>query len=221
MKLAACLALAVYGAMPLSAGAGVIDLEDLAHDTLLEFSSAASQGYLVTHGGSGSDPFALIVGPSGGGSLDYSGNGTQRLVTFNNSTITLSRPGGATFDLLQFDGGESWLATPHLWARQIELVGQLAAGGTISQVFTLDLHKDALTGMQQFVAGDGFRDLLSVTFSGLGAAGGGPEFSLDNLVVDQVAVSIDAPPGLWLASLGLAALAAVRRRMINSGVDAR
>jgi hypothetical protein len=207
--------------MPLSAGAGVIDFEDLAHDTLLEFSTETSGGYLVTHGGSGSDPFAVVVGPSGDGSLDYSGNGSRRLVAFNTSVLTLSRPGGDAFDLLQFDGGESWLATPHLWARQIAVVGQLAAGGTVSQVFTLDLHKDALAGMQQFVLGNGFRGLLSVTFSGLGATGGGPEFSLDRLVVEQEAVTIDAPPAPWLGAAGLAALAAVRRRRINNAAGAR
>jgi len=221
MKVIACLALAVCSAMPLSANAGLIDFEDMASDSDLEFSSALSRGYLVTHGGSGIDPFAIVVGPAGPDALKFSGNGSKRLVAFNTSTISFSRPGGGAFDLLQFDGGESWVDMPHLWATQIQVVGTLQGGGTVSQVFRLDLHKDAQTGMQPFILGGDFRNLASVRFSGLGATGGGPEFSLDNLVVGPDAVAIGAPPSLWLAGAGLAALAAVRRRRINSAAEAR
>jgi hypothetical protein len=75
--------------------------------------------------------------------------------------------------------------------------------------------------MQQFVLNDRFRNLKSVTFSGQGATGGGPEFSLDNLTVQPDLVRINAPSGLWLAGTGLAALALARRRRINSGAAAR
>lgn len=220
MKVIASLALAVCSALPLTASAGVINFQDIAHDTDFEFGSVSSGGYLVTHGGL-VNAFAVVMGNIGQGATDFSGNGSHRLLAFNASTITISRPGDALFDLRQFDGGESWLATPHVWARQIQVVGQLAAGGTIAQTFTLDLTKDALAGMQQFILGDGFRDLLSVTFSGLGATGGGPEFSLDNLLVEQEAVALDAPPALWLACAGMAALAAMRRRPISSAAAAR
>jgi hypothetical protein len=221
MKVIACLALAVCSAMPLAVRAGVLDLEDLPSDTDLEFSSALSRGYLLAHDGSGIDPFAIVVGPASPDALKFSGNGSKRLVAFNTSTITLSRPGGSAFDLLQFDGGESWIDMPHLWATRIQVVGQLQAGGSVTQTFTLDLHKDALTGMQPFVLGDKFHGLLSVRFSGLGARGGGPEFSLDNLVVAPDTVAIAAPSALWLAGAGLAALAAGRRRRINNAAGAR
>ena len=125
MKVIACLALAVCSAVPLSAGAGVIDFEDLADPSFLEFSSLVSRGYLVSHDGSGIDPFAEVVGTASEDALKFSGNGSKRLVTANTSTITISRPGGGAFDLLQFVGGESWLDTPHVWARPIPVVGQL------------------------------------------------------------------------------------------------
>lgn len=221
MKVIACLALAVASAMPLASHAGVIDFEDLAGDTGLEFSSAVSRGYLVTHGGSGIDPFAIVVGPTGPDALKFSGDGSKRLVAFNTSTITVSRPGGGAFDLLGFDGGESWLDMPHVWARQIQVVGQLETGGTVSQIFRLDLFKDPQKGMQQFVLGDAFHKLLSVRFSGLGATSGGPEFSLDNLAVQPDAVPVGAPSALWLAGIGLMALAAFRRRRISSAEAAR
>ena len=223
MKVIACLALAACSAMPLSADAGVIsviDFEDIAHDTDLEFSSFTSAGYQVAHGGL-ANAFAVVLGHAGQGATDFSGNGSKRLLAFDSSTITIGRAQQAVFDLLRFDGGESWLSVPHVWARQIQVVGQLAAGGTISQSFRLDLQKDALAGMQQFVLRDGFRDLVSVTFSGLGASAGGPEFSLDNLVVEQQAVPLEAPPSCSLAAAGLAALALARRRRINSAAAAR
>lgn len=221
MKVIACLALAVCSALPLPVTAGVIDFEDLADPTILEFSSVVSRGYLITHDGSAIDPFAEVVGTISEDAAKFSGNGSMRLVALNTSTITVSRPGGGAFDLLQFEGGESFLDTPHVWARQIQVVGQLQAGGSVLQVFQLDLHKDVLTGMQQFILGEGFRGLLSVTFSGLGATGGnGPEFSLDKLVVEPE-VALGAPSGLWLAGAGLAALAALRRRRISSAVAVR
>jgi hypothetical protein len=207
--------------LPLSVSAGVIDFEDLADPSFLEFSAVASRGYLVSHSGSGIDPFAEVVGASSEDALKFSGNGSMRLVTQNTSSVTISRPGGGAFDLLQFEGGESWLDSSHVWARQIKVSGQLEAGGTIAQIFTLDLHKDALTGMQQFVLGDGFRNLLAVTFSGLGATGGGPEFSLDNLVVAEEAVAVDTPSAPWLVGAGLAALATSRRRRISNAAVAR
>lgn len=219
MKVIASVALAACTALPGLAGAGTIGFEDVTLPAFFEFSSVLSNGYLITHGGSGADPFAEVIGPS---DQNYSGNGSNRLLAFNTSTITLSRPDGGAFDLLQFEGGESWLDQNHGWARQIEVVGQLAAGGTVSTQFTLDLHKDALTGMQQFVLGNGFRDLLSVRFAGLGNLETyGAEFSLDNLVVRPDAVALDAPPAWWLAGAGLAALAAARRRRISSAVGVR
>ncbi|KQZ26319.1 hypothetical protein ASD58_16910 [Duganella sp. Root1480D1] len=222
MRVIACLAFAVCSTAPLSAGAGVIDFEDLPHLAYFEFSSQISRDYLITHGGNLIDPFAYVVGPAGEDALDFSGNGSKRLVAFNSSAITVSRPGGGAFDLLQFDGGESWLDIPHVWARQIQVVGQLQAGGSVSQVFTLDLIKNLQNGLQPFILGNTFRDLVSVTFSGLGATGGGPEFSLDNLVVAQeAALAIDAPPAIWLAGAGLAALALARRRRISSAVAVR
>lgn len=221
MKVIACLALAVCSASPFAAKAAVIDFEDLPHLAYFEFSSGLSHGYQVTHGGSGIDPFAYVVGPSGEDALKYSGNGTKRLVAFNTSTITVSRPDGGVFDFLQFDGGESWLDLPHVWARQIRVVGQFEAGGTVSKIFSLDLIKDTQKGMQPFLLDDRFRNLKSVTFSGLGATGGGPEFSLDNLLVAPDAVALDTPPALWLAGVGLAAMAFARRRQVSSGEAAR
>ena len=208
--LAACLCV-----LPAAAQSAVIDFEDVAHNTVLEYSSVTSRGYLVTHGGI-DDAFAVVYGNADEGATSLSGNGTHRLVAFNTSTITLSRPGGAVFDLLAFDGGESWIFPDHLWATQIRVVGQLSGGGSVSAIFDLDLHKDVLTGMQSFKLGQGFQDLLSVQFSGIG---GTPEFSLDNLVVGPDTLPAPAPSALWLTGLGLAMLA--RRRRISNAGDAR
>ena len=221
MKVIASVALAVCLAMPVAASAGVIDFEDLPHLAYFEFSSQLSHGYLISHGGSKTDPFAEVVGPGGPEAFNYSGNGSKRLVAFNTSSITVSRADGGAFDLLQFDGGESWLDLPHGWARQIAVVGQLAAGGSVAQIFTLDLHKDALTGMQQFILDEGFRDLLSVRFAGLGNLETfGAEFSLDNLLVQPDAVALPQPGSAWLLGAGMAVLALGRRR-ISSAAGAR
>jgi len=214
MQVIAAVALGLSLAVLSTAGrAGTINFEELPHDTALE-PTIASQGYRLELAGD----FALVLGNANEG-LQMSGNGTKRLVAFNSSAIILSRQGGGAFDLLRFDGGESWTSLPHLWATQLRVEGQLAGGGSIAQVFSLDLQKDILTGLQQFVLGDGFRDLLSVRFSGIG---GNPEFTLDNLVVDAQAANVDAPSSAWLAVAGLASLGALRRRRrISSAAAAR
>ena len=153
-------------ALPMAANADliVVDLEDVAANTFLDNNSVTSQGFELAHSGS----FAIVQGNSGQGATDFSGNGTNRLVSFNTSSITLSELGGSTFDIFSFEGGESWVLQPHRWATQIQAVGTFVGGGITTQIFDLDLFKDPLSGMQLFTFNDTFRDLLSVQFTGIG-----------------------------------------------------
>ena len=196
---AAALAVCSFGAQAQS----IVDFEDVAANAFLQNNSIVSDGFTVVHSGS----FAQVLGAS---STAFSGNGTNRLISFNTSTISLSTVNGSAFGVTGFDGGESWISAgnPHYWATQILVVGALAAGGTTSQTFDLDLIKTATTGLQHFTLNGSFQNLNSLSFSGIG---GNPEFSIDN-VTTTAAVPEPGTYALLLAGLGAIGFVARRRR---------
>lgn len=182
----------------------VVDFEDLStgnNGLFVSNGSLLSRGFNVAHSGS----FAILHGTAGQGGTDFSGNGTNRLLSFNTSTITLSRVGGVPFGLSAFDGGESWVNLPHFWATQIQVTGYYEVGGTTTQFFGLDLVKSPTVGMQVFSTNGSFTGLSKVEFVGIG---GNPEFSIDNMVTSTV----PEPQTVALLVVGLAVVAGASRR---------
>lgn len=191
------------------AGATIVDFEDAGTANIRAGQSLVSQGFKLTQGVSTS-AFAMVMGNAGQGWTDFSGNQTNRLVAFNDTTLTFTSASNAAFDLLAFDGGESWIMQPHRWARQISVTGTTLSGVTVNQMFDLDLIKSATAGMQTFTLNDSFRNLSSAVFAGIG---GNPEFSLDNISVSAPMVSDVPEPGTFiLLGLGLMGIGAMRRK---------
>lgn len=125
----------------------------------------------------------------------------------------MSQTGGGTFTLNSFDIAELFVrhqpTRPN--ATAIEVVGTLMGGGAVTQVFSLDLFNDGLSGgadFQTFFLSSVFVDLVSVTFRGLLGAGG---IALDNIVVNE-ATAVPVPAAELLLLTGLAGVAGVRRR---------
>ena len=179
------------------AHASVVDFEDQSAGLYFSGSSITSGGYSVTHSGG----FASIQGDVGQGATEFSGNGTHRLVAFNQSTISFSNVLGSAFDLFSFEGGESWITQPHFWATQIKVVGTYLNGGTTTAIFDLDLVKNPHTGLQLFNLDSSFQGLISVAFNGIGV---NPEFTLDNINVSST--SVPEPHAVLLMLVGLFAL---------------
>jgi hypothetical protein len=186
-----------------TAEAEIITFESIA-PTNLENSSIAIDDFTLTHSGS----FAQILVNQGS---DFSGNGTKRLISFNSSTITLTRTDGGVFNFIGFDGAESWALFPHTWATGIRVTGFDQSLNIVAmQVFTLDLIKDPLLGFQTFTA-SGFNQLTRLEFSGVcGSTGCNPEFSLDNLGLEP----IPEPASMVLLAFGLCCS---RRRLAARG----
>lgn len=140
-------------------------------------------------------------------------NGTTSLVLWiNDPAFTISRVGGSAFNLDSFEGAESF--TTH-GAGQIDLLGTLWGGGTVSASFTLDQINDGtgpLTDFQAFVLPSTFQNLTSVRFTGTtNPLKNSDWFSVENIVVNETA-AVPEPTSMLLLGTGLLAVGIGRWR---------
>lgn len=131
--------------------------------------------------------------------------------------ITVSQIGGAPFALTSIDVSEAH-DDPFFGALQVQIVGNVFGGGTVSQLLVLD--NNLVKGVygnyfQTFIIDPGFGNLSSFTLTGLGApAGQGSNYyAIDNVVVGTTA-AVPEPGTLSLLGLGSAYL--IRRRRRNA-----
>ena len=165
----------------------------------------------------------LAVGSDGGYSFTSSGdhfhfyssvsfgpsNGTDVLAEDRDYSITMSRAGGGSFNLL----GTDFAGNPFgvggfgaaVSASDLLITGFFTGGGSIS--VTLNNLNTLAWGSTTF---SGFDNLSSVTFDGLQ----GGSFSLDNINVNANANAVPEPASLALLALGLAGLGFSRRKQV-------
>lgn len=120
-------------------------------------------------------------------------NGTQSLVLYNDDQTgpfegVMSRLGGGAFDLLSFHTTTLFPNVPPA-GTTLEVIGTLAAGGTVQQTFAFDSIPDNF----QSETLTGFTSLSSVLFRS----------NLQWPVLDNIVVTIPEPGSLVLMSLGL------------------
>jgi hypothetical protein len=150
--------------------------------------------------------YGIFIGdPCCGGSIVE--NGTTRLVAagdrdLSNAVLVLSPTGGGLFSLTSLDAATAF----ERFSGSIEITGNLAGGGTISQTISVT---DTFTN---FVLNPGFTNLVSVQFRDpiSGDFLTTPGFSLDNLVVDVTAVP---EPGTLVLVGGAFVAIGMRRRL--------
>ncbi len=131
--------------------------------------------------------------------------------------ITMAEAGGQRFTLSSFDGAEMFLdpaaaaAGGFPNANQINVVGSLWGGGTVSAMFPLDGIADGAGGaadFQTFALPASFTNLTSVVFSGAVVTGLPGGISLDNINTS----TIPAPGAILLGAMGAGLVGWLRRR---------
>ncbi|MDD3814226.1 MAG: FG-GAP repeat protein [Desulfocapsaceae bacterium] len=114
-------------------------------------------------------------------------NGTQYLLTQNGNTpITIKRTNNKPFSLLSFDFAEQHIDVAY--ATQIDVIGTLKNGSTITETFILDGINDGSGPLDDFQKGilpDSFKNVTSVNFVWTGSPTS-LRYSIDNISVQTV-----------------------------------
>ncbi len=178
MKPIKILALLIVGLLagPMAAHAVVIDFAaDQSDASEVQFRN----GYRFAFTAAG---FGTFTNSFVGAGAPWTHNGTTRLVATGNrngitAQVAMTELGGASFSIYDFDAATLF---PDLGKGQLQVIGSLGDGGTVSSLF------DLLPAFHSFSL-SGFENLTSVVFRTTlpGGFRGEPGISLDNLFVNQ------------------------------------
>jgi len=145
------------------------------------YNNGVEAGYVI------STRFGYFIGRGTSCYPECSENGTQYLLTqHGNDPITIKRANNKPFSLLSFDFAEQHINLGY--ATQIDVIGTLKNGGTITATFVLDGINDGsgpLNDFQKGVLPESFKNLTSVDFVWTGS----PitlRYSIDNIAVQTV-----------------------------------
>lgn len=196
-------ALSLAGAM----GASTVDFQDVSSgNCAFHGSTLTSQGFSFA-----GNPVDANLFVCNAGVLQH--NTSAALINANSQSIlTMTQVGGGAFSLESFfAGGRTAERNPdgpvsfYTPANGLEVLGNLAGGGTVS--FTVALDDVAPYEWKQFVLPGTFINLSSVVFTALGQ-GSTPEFLIDDISVN----SVPEPATVGLLMIGALGVTYGRRR---------
>lgn len=159
----------------------------------------------------------LLNGPYDNCWPNCASNGTSALMAHSSTAVRVAREDASRFSFFGFDGAETWVGLPGMWAQSIRVSGEKADHSLVQEDFQLDFLNDGMPGgitdFQSFATNGLFTDLISLTFSGLG---GGGSFYIDNFQLSYTSppapATVAEPTEAGLLTLSLAALGLGLRR---------
>lgn len=170
------------------------------------FEEIETNGFLVEGEG-------FVWGVTPGGSWECNPacvwNDSQILLAIVRATFTFSTISGEPFTLQGFDIGESHKGLEQFWAGAVQLTGTTVDGSVFTESYVLDGVNDGDgpgDDFQSIVLDDPFRNLVRVSFTGIGGQlVTRNDFSLDNVRV-EIGETVPIPEPSTLALLGLGGL---------------
>jgi hypothetical protein len=204
-----CCCISTFG-LAMNAQADIVTFESLAHtDNLI-----VDHGATYTEGGFLFTNIATVEDSGLAPSLATYGSmvtldqepfgyytGSTALINNNYEGVTvLTRLDGNAFSLNSIDLAELYAYDDATYAFDVTFNGLLANGSSVSQTVTLD----NLTGVQTYVFGPAFSNVVAVNW----AQGGADFHQFDNVNAAPVPV----PAAVWLLGSGFAGLVGLRRR---------
>ncbi len=172
----------------------LLNFSDVPAGTLSVFNPYTSQGFSLT---SSSGGFVFNSPDTGNGSPQTVGNnpyyaGSNGLAAFAPATITLAQSNGDPFSLLSIDLARNFAFDP---VPSVTFTGTLAAGGTVSETFTVSTPSPPLV-FQTFNL-TGFTGVTSVSWEQGAANQGVHQFG--NI---RLSTAVPEPSALALLALG-------------------
>ncbi|NND69736.1 MAG: hypothetical protein HKN19_19250 [Halioglobus sp.] len=132
-------------------------------------------------------------------------NGSAALTGSNSSDLKMTRIDGAIFGVTSVDLDDLSELSPGI-DFSFELMGTLAGGGTVTQLFT----GDSVLGNQSVSLLPAFSQISSLHFGGTGRFNFSNVGTVDNIRVVSSSVSVPGVPSLFV--LGLVALLSAKRQ---------
>ena len=144
-------------------------------------------------------------------------NGTNiALVPYGPSSLFMAKSDHGTFSLIGFQGTGSFNFNSTRWGTDnmpdnIDVIGQLSGGGTVTQSFQIDKASiiNGALSFSNYAFNDSFTNLLSASFSSRGSA----DALYNGFAIDNIAVaSVPEPETYTLLLAGLAAIGGIALR---------
>lgn len=138
------------------------------------------------------------------------------LAPYGVSSLSMTKSDGGAFSLIGFQGAGSFNFNSFFWNPEnipdnIDVIGQLSGGGTVTQSFLINktTGRNGALSFSDYVFNSGFTNLLSASFSSSGSA-----VSLFNgFAIDNINVAaVPEPETYTLLLAGLAAIGGIALR---------